>query len=133
MKNKAELKRDKPVLQRQDAVALRKRATEDAVKDADTYASSSRPLLGKAKGSDNREALAYLLSPKQPQVRVDTQDEIDGLLIRSCEGLSKLVLSDEVSEVSLVAEAKVLAAEPLRIFHVQGPAPWVQQVHPGEA
>lgn len=133
MKNNAKLERDKPVLERQDAVALRKRATEDAVKDADFYASSVRPQREKSTGFNNREALSYLLSPKQPQVRVGAQDEIDGLLIRSCEGSTKLVLSDEISEVSLVAEAEALAAEPIRIFHVQAPAPWVQQVHPGEA
>lgn len=133
MKNNGKFEKDKTDLKRQDAWALKKRAAEDVTQDADSYVSKTRPQSEQLMGSNPLEQLAHLLSHTLARVRAGSQDEIDGLLIYSSEKGARLVLSDELLEISHEADAVALATEPIRIFHVQAPAPWVQRVRPGHA
>ena len=133
MKNNGKFEKDKTDLERQDARALKKRAAEDVTQDADSYVSKTRPQSEQIMGSNPLEQLAHLLSHMLAGGRAGSQDEIDGLLIYSGENGSRLVLSDELLEISREADAASLATEPIRIFHVQASAPWVQRVRPGHA
>ncbi len=133
MKNNTKSEQYKPDLERQDATALRKRAAEDAVKDADSYVSNPRPQCPKKTEANSFGLVLDLISPTLEEARVGSTEGIDGLLIHSCESRARLVLSDEILEISLTAEVEALTTEPIRIFHVQTLAPWVEQVHPGNA
>ncbi len=134
MKNPTELEHRIPDLGQLEATELKRRAAEDAVKDADSYASSTRPQPKKDSEASRLDPVSYLLkASKHTGVHVGSQDGIDGLFIRSNEGGASLVLSEEMLEISLADEVSALAAEPIRIFHVQAPAPWVEQVHAGKA
>ncbi len=134
MKNHSDLESGKVNLEQLDALELKRRAAEDAVKDADSYAFSTRPKHNrKTSGAKGVDSYSYLLKAKHASVRVGSQDGIDGVLIHSNEGKASLVLSDEILEISLPDEVAALAAEPIRIFHVQSPSPWVEQVFAGEA
>jgi hypothetical protein len=133
LKNNPESEQYQADLERQDATALRKRAAEDAVKDADSYVSKSRPQRGKVAGPHSFGLVLDLLSPTLEGAKVGSQDGIDGLLIHSGDIRSRLVLSDELLEISLAAEVEALMAGPIKLFHVQTLAPWVEQVYPGKA
>jgi hypothetical protein len=116
-----------------DAAELKRRAAEDAVKDADTFAMHSRPdhrTVSRARASD---LISNLFKARQSSARLGSEEGIDGLFIHPCEGAAKLVLSDELQKISLEDEVAALATEPIRIFHVQAPAPWVEQILPGNA
>lgn len=116
-----------------EATELKRRAAEDAVKDADTYAFNTRPQRKKASVTNGLDPVSYLLTTKHPRERVESTEGIDGLLIHANGGDASLVLSDEILEISLADEVAALASEPIRIFHVQAPAPWVEQVLVGKA
>lgn len=120
-------------LEQLDAVSLKRRAAEDAVKDADSYAFSTRPQRRVAVESKKTDPVAHLLDTRNARLRVGSQDGIDGLLIHADESDPMLVLSDELLEISRAIEEEVLGAEPLKIFHVQAPSPWVEQVYAGKA
>ena len=119
--------------ERLDATELKRRAAEDAVKDADSYAISVRPQRKKDAVVKGDDPFSYLLKAKVPRVAVGSQEGIDGLLIRANDSQANLVLSDEMLQISLADEVAALEVEPIRIFHVQGPAPWVEQVLAGKA
>jgi len=133
LKNNAESEQYKPDLERQDAKELRKRAAEDAVKDADSYVSNTRSQRDKVAGTNSFGLVLDLLSPTLEAARAGSPEGIDGLLIHSVDIRARLVLSDEILEISLTAEVEALRAGPIRLFHVQTPAPWVEQVYPGNA
>jgi hypothetical protein len=133
LKNNIEFKQFTANLEQLDAMSLKRRAAEDAVKDADSYAFSTRPQRKKMEGPKGLDPVEYLLGEKHSRVRMGSQDEIDGLLIHSNEDKARLVLSDEILEISLADEAEALEAEPIRIFHVQAPSPWVEKVYAGKA
>lgn len=133
MKNNMTLKKVVGNLEQLDAMSLKRRAAEDAVKDADSYAFSARPLRGRDAESKSFDPVAHLLGTRSTRLRVGSQDEIDGLLIHVDEDDPRLVLSDELQEISLADEAEALETEPIKIFHVQAPTPWVEHVYPGKA
>lgn len=133
MKNNTDFELFAAKLERLDAMSLKRRAAEDAVKDADLYAFSTRLQHKKTVEHKNIDVATNLLGAKQTRVGVGSQDGIDGLLIHSNEDERRLVLSDEILQISLADEAEALEAEPIMIFHVQAPAPWVEQVHAGKA
>ena len=133
LKNNMEFKQFAADLEQLDAMSLKRRAAEDAVKDADSYAFSTRPQHRRTVEPKDLDPVADLLGAKHPRVRVNSQDGIDGLLIHSNEDNPRLVLSDEILEISLADEAEALEAEPIKIFHVQAPAPWIEHVHAGKA
>jgi hypothetical protein len=133
LKNNMTLKKVVGNLEQLDAMSLKRRAAEDAVKDADSYAFSARPLRGRDAESEAFDPVAHLLGARRARLRVGSQDEIDGLLIHVDEDDPRLVLSDELQEISLADEAEALEAEPIKIFHVQAPTPWVEHVYPGKA
>ena len=148
MKNHRDIEHGAVNLELLDATELKRRAAEDAVRDADFYALNTRPQPRKAsdcvshtypcvprKASDAAgfDPVSYLLTSKHARMRVGAQDGIDGLLIHPNESAASLVLSDEMQEISLEDEVAALADEPIRIFHVQAPAPWVEQVRVGKA
>lgn len=133
MKNNIDFSRFAADLEQLDAMSLKRRAAEDAVKDADSYAFSTRPQHRKKEEPKCPDPVAALLGSKHARVKIGAQDGIDGLLIHANEDDPRLVLSDELLEVSIADEAEALEAEPLKIFHVQGPTPWVEQVHAGKA
>lgn len=116
-----------------DARELKRRATEDAVKDADSYAVSARPQRKKDSVVQGLDPISYLMKAKQPQVTAGSQEGIDGLLIHANDSQPNLVLSDEMLEISLADEVAALEDQPIKIFHVQSPAPWVEQVFAGKA
>jgi hypothetical protein len=116
-----------------DARELKRRAAEDAVRDADSYAISARPQRKKDSVVQGLDPISYLLKAKQPRESVGSQEGIDGLLIHANDSQANLVLSDEMLEISLADEVAALEVEPIKIFHVQGPAPWVEQIFAGKA
>ena len=133
MKNFTEPEYGKTDLGQLDASELKRRAAEDAFKDADSYAVSARPQNKTTPSVKRVNPVSYLMRAKQPRVSVDPQEGIDGLLIHANDSQANLVLSDEMLQISLADEVAALADEPIRIFHVQGPAPWVEQVLAGKA
>ena len=116
-----------------DARELKRRAAEDAVKDADSYAISARPQRKKDAVVQGLDPISYLMKAKQTQLSDGSQGGIDGLLIHANDGQASLVLSDEMMEISLADEVASLEDEPIKIFHVQGPAPWVERIRAGKA
>ncbi len=117
-----------------EATELKKRAAEDAVRDADYYAFNTQPRQLKAEGSKGLEPVSdFLKSNKDVGLKVGSPEGLDGLFIRSNDGGDKLLLSDEMMQISLADEVAALAAEPIRIFHVKAPAPWVEEVRAGNA
>jgi hypothetical protein len=133
LKNFTELKYGTSDLGQPDATELKKRAAEDAVRDADSYAFSTRPQPKKAPTVKEMNPVSYLMKAKQPSASVGSQEGIDGVLIHANDSQTNLVLSDEMLQISLPDEVAALAVEPIKLFHVQGPAPWVEQVHVGRA
>jgi hypothetical protein len=112
---------------------LKRRAAEDAVRDADSYAISARPQRKKDSVVQGLDPISYLLKAKQPQVSVGSQEGIDGLLIHANDSQTHLVVSDEMLEISLADEVAALEVDLIRIFHVQSPAPWVEHIRAGKA
>ena len=133
MKNLTEPKCGTRDAEQLDATELKRRAAEDAVKDADSYAISVRPQRNKESVAKGLDPVSYLLKAKQPRVSVGSQEGIDGLLIHANDSQANLVLSDEMLEISLADDVAALDVEPIRIFHVQCPAPWVERILVGKA
>lgn len=115
-------------LKQLDATELKRRAEEDAVRDADSFARAVRVRRNKPSAAQRFDAQSYLLTGKNSRGRVAAQEGIDGLLIHSNEGDSSLVLSEEILEISLADEVAAIMTEPIKIFHIQTPAPWVEEV-----
>lgn len=134
MKNYTEPKHRMSDLEQLEAMELKRRAAEDAVKDADYYALKTRPEREKTSAAKQFDPVSHLLKTgKYNSMRVGSQEGIDGVFVRPDEAGNILVLSDEMLEISLADEVSALTEEPIRIFHVQSPTPWVEQVHAGEA
>lgn len=133
MKNLTELKYGTRDLEQPDARELKRRAAEDAVRDANSFAVNARPQRKKDFVAQGLDPISYLLKSKQPQPSVGSQEGIDGLFIHANDGQPNLVVSDEILQVSLADEVAALEGEPIRIFHVQSPAPWVEHILAGKA
>ena len=133
MKNLTEPKNGKANVGQMDALELKRRAAEDAFKDADTYAVGARPQTKTAPSVKGVNPVSCLMKAKQPRVSVGSQEGIDGVLVHANDSQASLVLSDELLRVSLADEVAALADEPISIFHVRGPAPWVEQLVAGKA
>ncbi len=133
MKNLTEPKYGTRATEQLEASELKRRAAEDAVRDADSYAFSARPQRKKDSVVQGLDPISYLLKAKQPQVSVGSQEGIDGLLIHANDSQSNLVVSDEMLEISLADEVAALEVDLIRIFHVQSPAPWVEHIRAGKA
>jgi hypothetical protein len=133
LKNLAESKCGTRKLEKLDATELKRRAAEDAVKDADSYATTARPQTGKTSAVKGLDQVSHLMKGVPVPAAVETPEGIDGILVRANDCGSSLVLSDEVLQISLVDEVAALTSEPIKIFHVHGPTPWVEQVIAGKA
>jgi hypothetical protein len=133
LKNLTELKYGKADLRQLDASELKRRAAEDAFKDADSYAVGASPQVKAPASVKGVNPVSYLMKAKPSRVSVDSPEGIDGVLVRANDSQASLVLSDELQQVSLADEVAALEDEPVRIFHVQGPSPWVEQVLAGKA
>lgn len=112
---------------------LRRRAAEDAVEDADSYAIRVRRQFERAVMPYSREPSASLLSAECAKAQVGLEGEIDGVLIHPVEGATRLILSDELLDISGASAAELIGLAPIRLFHVQSRSPWTQQVRPGAA
>jgi hypothetical protein len=133
LKNLTEPKYGKADLGQLDASELKRRAAEDAFKDADSYAVGASPQVKTPPSVKGVNPVSYLMKAKPSRVSADSQEGIDGVLVHANDSQSSLVLSDELLQVSLTDEIAALEDEPVRIFHVQGPSPWVEQVLAGKA
>lgn len=133
MKNLTESKYGTRDPEQPDARELKRRAAEDAVRDANSFAVSARPQRKKDSVVQDLDPISYLMKSKQLQPSVGSQEGIDGLFIRANDGKTNLVVSDEILQVSFADEVAALEGEPIRIFHVRGPAPWVEHVLAGKA
>ena len=133
MKNLSESKYGTRDPEQLDVRELKRRAAEDAVRDADSYAFNARPQRKKDSVVQGLDPISYLLKARQPQVSVGSQEGIDGLLVHANDSQANLVLSDEMLAISLADEVAALEVEPISIFHVQSPAPWVEKVFAGKA
>lgn len=133
MKNLTERKRTKTDLGQLDASELKRRAVEDALKDADSYAVAARSQAKTASSVNRVNPVLDLMKSKQSPLSMSAQEGIDGVLVHANDCQATLVLSDELLQVSLAAEVSALVDEPITIFHVRGPAPWVEHVHTGKA
>ena len=120
-------------LERLDAAELKRRAEQDAVRDADSYARATRIRRKNATAPRGLDAHADLLTGKRPRGKIGSQEGIDGLLIHSNEGGSRLVLSEEILDISLADEVAAIMTEPIKIFHIQSSTPWVEEVRAGRA
>ncbi|HET9180141.1 MAG TPA: hypothetical protein VFQ24_17435 [Terriglobia bacterium] len=133
MKNLTEPKRPTTDRGQLDASELKRRAVEDAFKDADSYAVAARSHANTTFSVKRVNPVSYLMKTKQSPVSVGSQEGIDGVLVHANDSQATLVLSDELLQVSLADEAAALVDEPIRIFRVWGPSPWVEQVLAGKA
>ena len=133
MKNLAESKCGTRKLEKLDATELKRRAAEDAVKDADSYATSARLQSRKTSAVKGLDQVSHLMKPVPEPTPDESPESIDGILVRANDCGSSLVLSDEMLQLSLADEVAALASEPIKIFHVHGPTPWVEQVIAGKA
>lgn len=106
---------------------------EDAFEDADSYAIRVRREFENNRTASNQNPLASSLGRQNSRDSAGSLEEIDGVLIHSVEGTTKLVLSDELLEISNSSEAESVAIDPMNLFHVQSRSPWVQRVRPGMA
>ncbi len=127
------LAKSKADRERQDETSLRKRAAEDAVGDADSYAIRVRCEFEKVMTPNGREPSASSLSKESAKAKVGLEEEIDGVLIHSVEGATRLILSDELLQISNASEVESIGVDPIRLFHVQSRSPWMQQVRAGAA
>ena len=116
-----------------DATELKRRAEEDAVRDADSYASARRPRPKQSSPAKDLDTRTCVQTAQHSPGREVQQEGIDGLLIHSNEGGSRLVLSEEILEISLADEVAALMVDPIKIFHIKAPAPWVEEVRAGRA
>ena len=133
MKNLTESKCGTRKLEKLDATELKRRAAEDAVKDADSYATSARPQSSKTLAVKELDQVSHLMTTVPEPTSGEAPEGIDGILVRANDCGSSLVLSDEMLQLSLADEVAALASEPIKIFHVHGPTPWVEQVIAGKA
>lgn len=106
---------------------------EDAVEDADSYAIRVRREFEHPRKPSRRDLLTSSLRQESARTTVGSLEEIDGVLIHSVEGTTRLVLSDELLQISNTSEAESVSVEPMNLFHVQSRSPWVQRVRPGAA
>lgn len=81
----------------------------------------------------NQEPSALALSGESIRAKVGPEEGVDGILIHSLEGKTKLILSDEILHITKLSEAESIGVDPIRLFHVQSRFPWTQQVRPGAA
>lgn len=115
-------------------MALAKRAAEDAVEDANSFAVLVRRQFEKSMPQGKGKLSILLQSGVNEKAGAGFDDEeIDGVLIHPIEGSTQLVLSDELQQICLETEVEAIQSEPLRLFHVQSRSPWVQCVVPGAA
>jgi hypothetical protein len=133
LKNLTEPKYGKANMGQVDASALKRRAVEDAFKDADSYAVGATPQAMTAPSLKEVNPVSFLMKAKPSPVSLDSPEGIDGVLVHANDSQASLVLSDELLQISLADEIAALEEEPVKIFHVQGPSPWVEHVHAGKA
>jgi hypothetical protein len=133
LKNLTENKCGTQKLEILDATELKRRAAEDAVKDADSYAFSARPQPRKTAEVKGLDQVSHFMQTKEESESGDQPEGIDGIMVHANDCGARLVLSDEMMQISLAAEIAALASEPVKIFHVDGPAPWLEQVIAGKA
>jgi hypothetical protein len=112
LKNKAEPEQHTSDQERQDSMALKQRAADDARKAADSFASSIQSQDDKTAGPSGLELVEELFCPKHEQARAGSPDGMDGDLIHSVGGNA----SGELLETFLAAQVEALAAESMRIF-----------------
>jgi hypothetical protein len=87
LKNHTEPKHRTLNLEYLEAAELKRRAAEDAVKDADCYAFNTRPQQGMSEGSKGLEPVSdSLKSSKDSGLKVSSEEGLDGLFIRSNDG-----------------------------------------------
>jgi hypothetical protein len=116
-----------------DASTLKKRATEEAVEGADWFASYSRRLYENIVVRNTERIFSFVRFGDDGRLREYEQKEVEALLIHSGRSAGRLVLSDILLLRCLASGAEGISVEPIRIFHVQSPVPWVQEVIPGSA
>lgn len=133
MKNVTENKCGTWKLENLDATELKRRAAEDAVKDADSYAVSARPQPRKTTTVKGLDQVFHLMRTREEPESGDSPEGIDGIMVHANDCAASLVLSDEMLKISLPDEIAALASEPVKIFHVEGSAPWLEQVIAGKA
>jgi hypothetical protein len=133
LKNLTQPKHGNANLRQLDASELKRRAAEDAFNDADSYAVGTTSQVKTAPSIKEVNPVSFLMKAKTSPVSLDSPEGIDGVLVRANDSQASLVLSDELLQISLADEIAALEDEPVKIFHVQGPSPWVEQVRAGKA
>jgi hypothetical protein len=98
--------------ERQDSMALKKRAADDARKDADSFASHIRPQHDKTGRPSGLDLVAELFCPRPERAGAGSPDGINGLLTYVVAGTA----SDDLLEIFLAAEVEALAAQSARIY-----------------
>lgn len=110
LKNNSESKQCEP--EQRDATALKKRAADDAVKAADSYASERCPQRNANVGSSCLGLVTELYCPDGSSPAAGSPGGIDGRLVHSVGGATR----DELLEIFLAAEAEALASQSIRIY-----------------
>ena len=133
LKNHLESENGMANMRQLDATELKRRAAEDAVKDADSYAISARPQARRDSAVKGLDRVSQLMKTREEPESGDESDGIDGVMVHANDSDASLVLSDEMLQISLPDEIAALTTEPIKIFHVDGSAPWVEHVIAGKA
>jgi hypothetical protein len=116
-----------------DASPLKERAEEDPVEGADWFATYSRRLYERVVVRNSERIFSFVRPENDGRIREYEQKEVEALLIHSGRKRGRLVLSDSLLLKWIACGSEGIAVEPIRIFHVQSPVPWVQEVIPGSA
>lgn len=99
--------------ERQELMAMKKRAEDDARMAADSFVSNTRSPEEKTAGTSSLELVVELFCQKPKRSDAGSPDGNDGLLIHSVAGTA----SDDLLEIFLAAEVEALAAKSVRILH----------------
>lgn len=98
--------------ERQDSMALKRRAADDARNDADLFASHIRPQHDQAGRTSCLGLVSEFYCPKPKRAGAGSPNGVGGFLIHVVAGTT----SDELLGIYLAAQAEALAAESVRIF-----------------
>lgn len=99
--------------ERQELMAMKKRAEDDARLAADSFVSNIQPEHEKTARPSSLELVVELFCPKPERANAGSADGVDGHLTHSVGAAA----SDDLLKIFLAAEAKALADKSVRIYY----------------
>lgn len=111
-KNNANAEPHTSELERQDSIALKRRAADDARKDADSFVSHGQPQEDKSAWPTGFDLVREMFCPEGKGAGAGSPDGIGGFLTYVVAGTT----SEELLGIFLAAQAEALAAQSARIY-----------------